>query len=84
MFILTRLLSNLYEKTIIFQYKFPKFMPRCSILQNIGMSNLVILKWRYFEYKEKFEKKKKIASFLFVIKIFKFLSWLFGHVEKTA
>ena len=25
-----------------------------------------------------------ILKALFVLKIFKFLSWLFGHVEKTA
>ena len=46
-----------YQKTIIFQCKFPKFISRCSILQNIRMSNLVILKWWSFKYKVKFEKK---------------------------
>ena len=25
-----------------------------------------------------------ILKYLFVLKIFKFLSWLFGHVEKTV
>ena len=50
-----------YEVTIFFQYKFPKFISRCSILQNIRMSYSVILKWRHFEHKAKF---KKMASFL--------------------
>ena len=37
-------LTRLYEKTITFQCKFPKFISRCSRLQNIKMSKLVILK----------------------------------------
>ena len=49
--------QQIYEKIIIFQYKFPRLISRCSTLQNIRMSNLVILKWRCFEYKAKFEKK---------------------------
>ena len=44
------------KKTIIFYYKFPKFITRC-IKQNIRMSNLVILKWEPFEHKPRFEKK---------------------------
>ena len=50
--------QQVYEKIIIFQYKFPKLISKCSALQNIKMSNLVILKWWRFEYKTKFEKKK--------------------------
>ena len=46
-----------YEVTIIFSFKFPKFISRCSILQNIKTSNPVILKWRHFQHKAKFEKK---------------------------
>ena len=45
-----------------FKSKFPKFISRCSILQSIRRSNLVILKWRHFEHKAKLEKK--MASFL--------------------
>ena len=40
-----------YAKTIIFKYKFPKFLPRCSTLAKITMSNLPVLKWRLFQYK---------------------------------
>ena len=47
-----------YEIAIIFWYKFPKFISRCSILQNIRMSNLVILKC---DTNAKFEK---MAPFL--------------------
>ena len=60
-FILMRLLSKICKKTIIFWYKFPKFISRCNILQNIRMSNIVILKWWLFEYKTKVEKN---ASFI--------------------
>ena len=49
--------KNFMKKTLSFEYKFPKFISRCSILQNIRMSNLVILKRRPFEYKVKFEKR---------------------------
>ena len=59
MIVLTRLLSKKksYEKAIIFKYKFPKFTSKYILLQNVSMPNLVILKWRLFEYKAKFEKK---------------------------
>ena len=50
--------KKLYEKTMIFWNKFPKFISRCSVLQNTRMSNLVILKRRPFEYKIKFLKKR--------------------------
>ena len=54
-FILATLLSkNLWKN---YYYKFPKFVSRCSILQNIRMSNFVMLKWRPFEYKTKSQKK---------------------------
>ena len=46
MFILTRLLSKTLSKNYHFLYKFPKFISRYSILQNITMSHLVILKWQ--------------------------------------
>ena len=36
---------------------------RCNILQNTSMSNFVILKRRPFEYKVKFEEKKKRLLF---------------------
>ena len=55
-FILTRILSKKYEVTVIFLLQISEFISRCSILQNIRTPNLVILKWRYFEHKAKFEK----------------------------
>ena len=51
-----------YEKTIIFSFKFPKFISQCSILQNIRMSKLLILKWRPVEYKANFEKRSLLFS----------------------
>ena len=54
---LCKFIYELYEKTIIFKYKFPKFISRCRILLNIRKSNLVILKWRPFEYRAKLEKR---------------------------
>ena len=55
--------KKLYEISIIFQYKFPKFISRCSILQNIRMSNLVKLKWQSFQHKTKFQNRFEIGSF---------------------
>ena len=43
---LTRLLSKTLWKNYFFQCKFPKFISRCTRLQNIKMSKLVILKWK--------------------------------------
>ena len=43
--------QKLCEKINIFEYRFPKFISRFSILQNIKISNLVILNWWPFEYK---------------------------------
>ena len=46
--------------------------------------------WDNFWYLNKpFKNDKKfflfhLKSYLFVLKIFKFLSWLFGHVKKTV
>ena len=45
--------QKVYEETILFQLKFQKSIPKCSILQKISMSNFVILKWGPFEYKVK-------------------------------
>ena len=61
MFISMRLWSTNLWNNYHFFNKFPKFISRCSILQNNWMSNLVIQKWRQFKNKAKFEKK---ASFL--------------------
>ena len=41
------------KETILFELKFKKSISRCSILQNMRMSNFVILKLRPFEYKVK-------------------------------
>ena len=59
MFIFMRLLSKTLQKRF-FQYKFLKFISKCSILQNIRMPNIVILTWWPFEFKAEFEK----ASFV--------------------
>ena len=45
--------QKIYEITIIFKYKFLKFISRCSILQSIRISNLVVLKC---DTKAKFER----------------------------
>ena len=45
------------KKNYHFQNKFPKFISRCSILQNIRMSKLPILKWLPFDFKAKSEKE---------------------------
>ena len=68
MSILTRFFSkNVMKKLKIkimkksfFKYKLSKFFSCCSILQNITMSKLVILKWQAFEYKANFEKKRRV------------------------
>ena len=57
MFILARLLSKtLWQNYHLFLNKFPKLISKCSILQNIRISNFVILKRQPFEYEAKFEK----------------------------
>ena len=46
--------KNFMKSTLIFEYKFPQFISRCSISQNTMISSLAILKWQHFEYKAKF------------------------------
>ena len=52
-----------FMKKVSFLMQIPKFISRCSILWNIRMSNLVILKRRPFEYEEKFEKRPFLFRF---------------------
>ena len=42
--------------------------------------------WDIFDNWKTFKNEEKCCTLkaLFVLKIFRFLSWLFGHVEKTA
>ena len=47
------------NKLSFFQFKFQKPISRCSVLQEIKMSNFVILKWQPFEGK----KLKKLSIF---------------------
>ena len=54
--------KNVMKKRTFFKYIFPKFFSRCSILQNIRISNLVILKWWPF--------RKRSLSFRSEIGIF--------------
>ena len=56
MFILTRHFSKTLWKSYHFLIQISQFISRCSILQNITMSILVVLQWRHFEYKAAFEK----------------------------
>ena len=51
--------KNFMKKLSFFQFKFQKPISRCSILQEIKMSNFVILKWQPFEGK----KLKKLSIF---------------------
>ena len=53
--------QKVYEETILFQLKFQKSIPTCSILKKIRMFNFVILKWWPFKYKV---KNWKMCSFL--------------------
>ena len=46
--------KNFVKSALIFEYKFPQFISRCSISQNNRISSLAILKWQHFEYKAKF------------------------------
>ena len=80
-------LKKRYEKLKIrimkksfFKYKLSKFFSCCSILQNITMSKLVILKWQAFEYKANFEKKRRVFLPHFKYDFFKkkcFSSYIF-------
>ena len=45
--------KNFMTKLSFFSSNFKKLISRCSISQEIKMSNFVILKWRPFEYKVK-------------------------------
>ena len=44
-------------KKLSFLYKFPNFISRCSMLHNLKLSNFVILQWRPFKHKAKFENR---------------------------
>ena len=59
---------KLQKNLLFFSINIHKFISRCSILQNIKMSSLVILKWRHFEYKIKFEKGPKQAFLTYSFK----------------
>ena len=48
---------KLYEVTINFQYKFCKFISRSTVFPSFMMCNLLVLKWRSFQYNKKFEKE---------------------------
>ena len=45
------------KKLLFFNTNFQHLFQDVVLLQNIRLSNLVILNWRPFEYRTKFEKK---------------------------
>ena len=67
MFIFTRLLSKTLWKNYHFLIQILKIYFKMQRLQNVRMSNLVILKWWHFEYKTKFEKKRLLFRSKIVI-----------------
>ena len=62
-FILTRLLTKTLWENYHFLMQISKIHFKISILQNIRVSNRVILKWQPVKYKAKFGKKKKKGFF---------------------
>ena len=58
-------LKSFIRKWTFFWYKFPKFISRCSALQNNKMSSLVIKKWP-FQYNAKFVTKSMVFLSNFV------------------
>ena len=57
-------------------------------IENFKSVPLCPIKWRPFKVFVKLHKSPLLIAntvkALFVLKIFKLLSWLFGHVEKTV
>ena len=62
LFVLIKLLSKTLLKTVFFQREFLKFISRSTIFPSFTISNLLLLRWRPFQYNIPFEKKCRIYS----------------------
>ena len=68
----------MHEVTTVFGYYWIKLLDSQS-----SKKNCCLLQWKPFKNDEK-NAFDIILKALFVFKIFKFLFWLFGHIEKTV